>query len=143
MLLFPEGDVLELVHTLDRFAIRTKSEEVSHYRILKEGVERAVVKGMNPADILSFLEENSRTPIPQNVEYSIRNWGEKIRFAAQMEVVVLTVDSEEVLDRILALDPIREVVVERLAPNVVALKERIEDWRTLEELRRLGVYIKG
>jgi hypothetical protein len=143
VLVFPEGDVLEIVHTLDRFAIRTKSEEVSHYRILKEGVERAVVKGMTVTDILEFLGENSRTPIPQNVSYSIRDWGEKIRFATQRDVVILKVDSEEILDQVLALEAIRECIVERIAPTVVALKERIEDWRTLEELRRLGVYIKG
>ena len=143
VLVFPEGDVLEIVHTLDRFAVRTKSEEVSHYRILKEGVERAVVKGMSVGDILAFLGENSRTPIPQNVSYSIRDWGEKIRFASQQQVVILRVDSEEVLDQVLALDPIRAMLVERICPTVVALKEKIEDWRTLEDLRRLGVYIKG
>lgn len=143
VLVFPEGDVLELVHTLDRFAIRTKSEEVSHYRILKEGVERAVVKGMSVDGILGFLEEHSRTPIPQNVAYSIRDWGEKIRFATQRSCVVLRLDSEKVLDQVLALDRVKEVFLERLAPEVVALKERIDDWRTLEELRSLGVYLKG
>jgi len=143
VLVFPEGDMLEIVHTLDRFAVRTKSEEVSQYRILKEGVERAVVKGMTVSDILDFLGEHCRTPIPQNVSYSIRDWGEKIRFASQQQVVILTVDSEEVLDQVLALEPIREKFVERLSPTVVALKDKIEDWRTLEDLRHLGVYIKG
>jgi hypothetical protein len=143
VLVFPEGDVLELVHTLDRFAIRTKSEEVSQYRILKEGVERAVVKGMAVGDILAFLSDHSRTPIPQNVEYSIRDWGEKICFAAQREVVLLEVESEEVLDRVLTLEPVREALLERISPTVAALKERIDDWRTLEELRVLGVYMKG
>jgi hypothetical protein len=143
VLVFPEGDVLELVHTLDRFAIRTKSEEVSHYRIMKEGVERAVVKGMAVDDILSFLSGHSRTPIPQNVEYSIKNWGEKICFAAQREVVLLEVESEEVLDRVLTLEPVREALLDRISPTAAALKERIDDWRTLEELRLLGVYMKG
>jgi XPB/Ssl2-like helicase family protein len=142
VLVFPEGDVLEVVHTLDRFAVRTKSEEVSHYRILKEGVERAVVKGMDAEGILEFLTSQSRTPIPQNVEYSIRNWGEKIRFGTQQEVVLLKVDSEEVLDRILAIDRIRDVMVERISPTAAALSEPIENWRTLEELRGLGVYLR-
>ncbi len=143
VLVFPEGEVIELVHTLDRFAIRTRSEEVSRYRILKEGVERAVVKGMPAEEILRFLTAHSRTPIPQNVEYSIRDWGETIRFGTQREVVLLRVDSEEVMDRVLALEPVRRLLVERLGPETAALKERISDWRTLEELRRLGVYMKG
>ncbi len=142
VLVFPEGDVLEIVHTLDRFAVRTKSEEVSHYRILKDGVERAVVKGMGVEDILAFLVAESRTPIPQNVEYSIRDWGEKIRFGTQQEVVLLTVDTEDVLDRILAIDRVREVMVERISPTAAALSEPIENWRTLEELRSLGVYLR-
>ena len=143
VLVFPEGDVLELVHTLDRFAIRTKSEEVSHYRIQKEGVERAVVKGLTVADILQFLEKHSRTPIPQNVSYSIRDWGEKIRFATQERVVILELESEKTLDQVLALERVKPLVVRRISPTAAALKDRIEDWRTLEDLRGLGVYLKG
>ena len=94
------------------------------------------------ADILSFLAAQSRTPIPQNVEYSIRDWGEKIRFGAQREVVLLTVDSEDVLDRILAIERIRGVMVARISPTAAALSEPIENWRTLEELRSLGVYLR-
>src|SRR6185295_9800990 len=41
VLLFPEGDVNEIAHRLSRFASRTKSEEVAHYRIARDGVERA------------------------------------------------------------------------------------------------------
>ena len=57
--------------------------------------------------------------------------------------MILRFDNEDILDQVLALEPIRERFVERIAPTVVALKEKIEDWRTLEDLRRLGVYIKG
>jgi hypothetical protein len=143
VLVFPEGEVIELVHTLDRFAIRTKSEEVSRYQILKEGVERAVVKGMSPDEILSFLTAHSRTPIPQNVEYSIRDWGEMIRFGSQRDVVLLQVDADDIMDQVLALEQIKAVLVERIGPCAAALSERIDDWRTLEELRQLGVYMKG
>jgi hypothetical protein len=143
VLVFPEGNVLPVVHTLDRFAVRTQSEEVSRYRIDKDGVERAVSKGMSAEAILAFLSEHSRNPIPQNVEYSIRDWGEKIAFATQREIVLLRVDSETVLDRVLALPGVRDMVVERISPTAAALREMIRDWKTLEEMRVLGVYIRG
>ncbi len=143
VLVFPEGNILPVVHTLDRFAERTKSEEVSHYRITREGVERAVAKGMGAEAIMAFLADHSRTPIPQNVSYSVRDWGEKIAFASQREVVLLRVDNEAVLDRVLALPGVRDLVLERVSPTAAAIRETIKDWKVLQEMRALGVYLKG
>jgi hypothetical protein len=142
VLLLPEGDVSETAHTLDRFAMRTGSEEVNRYRIHKEGVERAVAKGMTVEEILEFLVAYSRTPIPQNVEYSIRDWGSKLRFALQEEVVLLEVDDEEALDVTLALEPVRRLLLRRIGPKAAALRGRIGDHKTIEELRRLGIFLR-
>ena len=142
VLLFPEGDVNEVAHTLSRFAARTKSEEVSHYRIGREAVERAVVKGMDADEILDFLESYARVPVPQNVAYSIREWAARVSFAYQQEGVVLTTSDPEALDRILALDVVKRLVIRRLGPQAVILRSRISDYKVLETLRDVGVYFR-
>jgi Helicase conserved C-terminal domain len=142
VLLLPEGDITETAHTLDHFAIRTGSEEVNRYLIHREGVERAVAKGMSADEILEFLAQHSRTPIPQNVEYSIRDWGKKVRFARQEEVVLLEVDDSEALDIALALEPVRRLLLRRIGPNCAALRGRIGAFKTIEELRRLGIFLR-
>jgi hypothetical protein len=142
VLLYPDGDVNEIAHKLSRFAARTKSDEVAHYRIAKDGVERAVVKGMSAADILDFLETHSRAPVPQNVAYSIDEWAKRVAFAAQRDVVLLTTDDAGALDRVLATPEVRRLLVERLSPTAASLRSRISDWKVLETLRALGVYFK-
>lgn len=142
VILFPDGDVNEVAHRLDRFATRTKSEEVHHYRISRDAVERAVVKGMAADEILEFLELYSRVGVPQNVAYSIKEWASRVTFVRQRELVLLTALTPAAMDAVLAVDDIQRVLVERLSPTAVALRQRITDWKTLESLRALGVYFR-
>lgn len=142
VILFPEGDVNEVAHRLDRFATRTKSDEVAHYRISRDGVERAVVKGMASEEILEFLEMRARVPVPQNVAYSIREWASRVALLRQREVVLLSASTAEALDRALAIEDVQRLLVERLSPTSAALRSRIAEWETLEALRACGVYFR-
>lgn len=142
VILFPEGDVNEVAHRLDRFAARTKSEDVAHYRISRDGVERAVVKGMSADEILEFLEMYARVPVPQNVAYSVREWAARVALLRQREVVLVSASSAEALDRALAVDDVQRVLVERISPTSAALRTKITEWRTLETLRACGVYFR-
>ena len=143
VLLLPEGDVNEVAHTLDRFARRVRSDEVTRYRLQREDVERAIVQGMSVEQMLSFLEERCRTPVPQNVSFSIREWGGRVRFGRQREAVLLEVDREDALDRALTLEPVKALLIARLGPTVAALRAPLSDFKTLEALKGLGVYLRG
>ncbi len=139
---FPEGDVNEVAHALSRFATRTKSEQVAHYRITRETIERAVVKGLEASEILEFLAAQARTPVPQNVAYSIREWAKRVRFAVQREGVVVTTTDGDAMDALLAVEDVRRLLVERLCPTAALLRASISDWKVLDTLRTLGVYFK-
>ena len=143
VLLLPEGDVNEAAHTLDRFARRVRSDEVTRYRLQREDLERAVVAGMGADEILAFLEARSRTPVPQNVSYSVREWAGRVRFARQRDAVLLEVDREDALDRALTLEPVKALLLARLGPTVAALRGPLNDPRAVEALRGLGVYLRG
>ncbi len=143
ILLLPEGDVNEVAHALDGFARRVRSDEVTRYRLEREEVERAVVRGMSAEEILAFLESRSRSPVPQNVAYSIREWGGRVRFARQRDAVLLEVDREDALDRALTLEPVRGLLIARLGPTVAALRSPLSDHRTVEALKALGVHLRG
>jgi hypothetical protein len=143
VLLLPEGDVNEIAHTLDRFARRVRSDEVTRYRLQREDLERAIVQGMTVEEILAFLVARGRTPLPQNVAFSVREWGERVRFAKQRDAVLLEVDREDALDRALALEPVKALLIARLGPTVAALKGPITDHKAIEALKGLGVYLRG
>ncbi len=74
VVLFPTGDDSELVHDLDRFCSREKRGYLIHFRILEKGVGRALAEGMPLRRLIGVLEDHSRTPVPQNILYSIRDW---------------------------------------------------------------------
>jgi hypothetical protein len=75
VLVFPGDDVHDVVHTFDRFARRLKSDHVHQFRLEQATVQAGVADGMTIAQILQELTDRARAPIPQNVLYSLEEWG--------------------------------------------------------------------
>lgn len=61
---------------LAMFSEPVKMDTVSVFRITKDSVREGQCFGLTTGDMTSFLSENSKGEVPQNVEYSIRDWGE-------------------------------------------------------------------
>jgi len=77
VLVFPGDDVHEVVHLFDRFAHRTKSDHVHQFRIDEASVRAGVVDGLTAGQILQEIADRAKAPIPQNVRYSLEEWGLK------------------------------------------------------------------
>lgn len=142
VVMFPTGDDAELTHDLDRFCDREKVGNPTHFRITDRTVHRALAEGMSLARIVATLEQNARTPVPQNVLYSIRDW------AQQAGLLLLTDDlrvrgrNPEVL-RSFALDPgVRPYVKRVLDDECVQLKNNISPARMRSLLRELDYIIE-
>lgn len=60
---------------LAMFSLPTKLDTVSVFRISKDSVKEGLRLGLTTAEMTSFLKENGKGKIPQNVEYSINDWG--------------------------------------------------------------------
>ena len=136
VLLFPEADAWDLVHTLDRFATRTGSEHLFRFVLTEESVRSALSDGMGVGEILGVLTDRTRTPLPQNVVFSLRDWGERagaVRIDGSGSLRALRT---ETLTRLLANGPVREMT--DVDGNRVRVRKgvRIEDFRAV--LRDLG-----
>lgn len=77
LLLFPGDDVHDVVHTFDRFAVRTKSDHVHQFRLDQASVRAGIADGLTGAQIVQELTDRARVPIPQNVLYSLEEWTQK------------------------------------------------------------------
>lgn len=142
VVLFPSGDDSELMHDLDRFCAREKTDELRHLRIQERTVRRALVQGMRLDEILRTLELHSRTPVPQNVSFSIRDWAVQAGLMVLSDDLELRSDNPEILRR-LSQDPGARGHVERvLCPNSVKLKGRITPRRMRALLRELGYLVE-
>jgi hypothetical protein len=143
VVVLPEGDVSDVVHTLDGYAQRIKTGEVAHFRLTKESVESAVGAGRSTADLLAFLESRSRGGVPQNVAFTIRRWSENVTFATLERGVVLKVEEAAALERILALDGIGALLIRRLGETEALLKDAPKDKKLIAGLRTQGVHLQG
>lgn len=74
VLVFPGDDVHDVVHQMDRFARRTKSDHIHQFRIDQASVRAGLDDGLTGAQIVQELVDRARVPVPQNVLYSLEEW---------------------------------------------------------------------
>lgn len=143
ILVLPEGDVTDVIHTLDGFAQRVKTEDVVHFRLTKDTVESAAGAGRSIKDFTAFLEARARGGVPQNVLYSINSWAGAVAFATLERGVVLRTEDDVSLERILKFPEMAALVVRRLGEGEALLKEAPTDRKLLAALREQGIEMQG
>lgn len=142
VVLFPTGDDAELVHELDRFCKREKNGHLTHFRILEKGVHRALAEGMFLRRILGTLEQNSRTPVPQNVLYSISDWASHAGLLRLEKKNQVSSDNTETLARFAADPGVRPYLSKVIDDRRVQLKSGATPKRMQSLLRELGFLVE-
>lgn len=142
IVLFPTGDDGELIHDLDRFCARAKQASVMHFRISEKSVHRALTEGMYLRRILSVLEGHSRTPVPQNVLYSIRDWAVRAGMLTLTPDYVVRGENPDLVRRFQHDPGVRPFLRQALDEQRVALKTSATLRRTQSLLRELGYLVE-
>lgn len=142
VVLFPTGDDAELVHELDRFCVREKMGETLHFRVSDKSVHRALSEGMTLARMLENLRTHSRTPVPQNVLYSIRDWGWRAGVMTLDPRMLLRCEDADTLRRLQQDPGVKTYVREALDDKHVQLKTRIAPRRMCSLLREFGYLVE-
>ena len=75
IVLFPGDDEHQAVYEIDRFARRLKSDHVHQFVLQPETVRSGLQEGLTVAEIVQSLNDRARAPVPQNVLYSLEEWG--------------------------------------------------------------------
>ncbi len=141
ILLFPEEDAFELVHSLDRFSTRTSAEHVYRFQMTEESVRSALADGMGISEILDVLTDRCRVQLPQNVLFSLQDWGDRAGLLVLSGERVLRARKPEMIDQLLEHPRVRELTGERPSPNELEIKKKVRlgDFRGM--LRDLGFYL--
>ncbi len=142
VVLFPTGDDDELIHDLDRFAERETQESVLRFRIVQEGVTRALRRGMSMDSILECLNGHARTPVPQNVSFSIRDWALGAGLMRLSDKLCLVCEELETMKSFLQDAGTRRYVGSVLDERRVQLQGRITPRRMQALLRDLGYIVE-
>jgi len=142
VVLFPTGDDAELTHDLDRFCERENQGDLKHFRIAERSVHRALVEGMSLARMIDTLELNARTPVPQNVLYSMRDWASQAGLLTLDDGLVVRGQDPDAVRRFLQNPGVKGYVRRVLDDRSVQLKRGPSAARMRSLLRELGHLIE-
>jgi hypothetical protein len=112
----PTGE--DVLFQLDRLAERVSVQQAIEYRITRESIYSAQQSGMEANDILSYLDEVSTVPIPQNVRRSIEEWVEQNnRVVVRRRASLLQTVDAAALDALYARADVASLLGRRVAPT--------------------------
>lgn len=136
-----------ILFRLNQIADRVRVDQATEYRLTRESVFRAQRAGWEVAGILSFLDDVSNVPLPQNVRRSIEEWGaERERVTFRREAGVLQTASAAALDALIADGDVAPLLGRRVTPtmatvsvaNLTALYRRLLEQGQLPALSEGG-----
>jgi len=142
VVLFPTGDDGELIHDLDRFCVREKQESVLHFKITERTVHRALSEGMFLKRIVGTLENHTRTPVPQNVLYSIRDWASQAGLLRLTPDYLVRTEDPETARRFQQDPGVKPVLSAVIDERTVRLKSNGTPRRMQSLLRELGYLVE-
>jgi hypothetical protein len=110
----------ELQRELSLAADLESTGGASVYRISPASLRRALDAGRAGSDLQQFFSSNSRTPVPQALQYLINDVATQHgRLRVGAATSYLRCDDEALLDRVLAEATLESLGLQRIAPTVV------------------------
>lgn len=117
----------EVRDRLAQFAELEKSPEHLHtYRITPISIWNAAALGVSEKSILSFLQDNSRYPIPRSLLTEISEWFRRfglLRLERRGKDLILSSTSPGVLKDVLAHRSVGDLVEEKLSSDEIRLRD--------------------
>ncbi len=142
LILFPGEDEHEAVHALDQFCERLKTDHIHHFRISRQSVQSALHEGVALSHIIQELSDRSRAPLPQNVVFSLEDWGDQAGVLVLDEDMVLTGRRAEVVERFASHPRLAEQVTGRKGDCALRLDPDVRFDELRDLARDLGFLIE-
>ncbi|HLX40661.1 MAG TPA: helicase-associated domain-containing protein [Ktedonobacteraceae bacterium] len=127
------------------FAQVNKIDVVSRLTLTRASVLRGSESGKNIEQMLRTLEEHSQKSMPQNVEYTLRDWVKSFKGAKITQVLMLEVSSDAIAEELCSSPKLQFFGFQRLGPNVVIVSNGVNltDLRRALEKEGISINIGG
>lgn len=126
---------------LQRITELVMRDRASIYRLSPEAVWRHLQRGGTIEDVAGFLERASQRALPQNVAYSLNEWGQKHGEVTIDRVTLLTTSSEALMAQLRASKKLGLTVRDTLSPQAVTIDG--DAAALVEQLRKAGFWPKA
>lgn len=135
--LWPDAPTL---YRLGLFAELRRADRVATFELTRPAALLAVDRGSSIEDLIKLLTERSRTGLPQNVEFTLRDWTRTYRRVHLEAATLLEVDDSTVLDQIMGSSRHKAKISRRLSPTAAVLEPGTSTETFVNALRRDGFY---
>jgi len=111
-----------ILWSIDAFADLVKPDQMMVYKLTRNSVYRALLHGYTPETIERFLQKYSKTPIPQNITYSISHWGTTFGRIQFEDAILLKCDTEDLADELMLSPKFRPYLEKKIGPCYLLVK---------------------
>jgi hypothetical protein len=115
---------------------------VSRLVLTQESVRRGIAAGWSVERVLDTLQNLVQKELPQNVLYTLQDWGRLYKDTTISQILLLEVNSEAVADEICASAKFRTLALRRLGPCAVAVGNQISLQTLRTTLEKEGVIVR-
>jgi hypothetical protein len=115
-ILVPSTVAPKVLWSIDAFAELLKPDQMMVYKLTRNSVYRAMLHSYTPHTIEEFLVTHSKTPVSQNVTYSIAHWGTSYGRIEFQETILLKCDTEQLAEELMLHPKIRPFIRQRVGP---------------------------
>ena len=113
---YTEPQHLQTLYQLERFATRESAERVAHYKLDRDSVYRGLQDGLSATQMREFLENHSRSGVPQNIAYSLDDWQNQWESVTVWpSASILETDTPDEMDALIRT--LSDEAIKRLAPT--------------------------
>jgi len=115
---------------------------VSRLTLTKGSVTRGMQAGLNVEQMLRILQEHSQREIPQNVEYTLRDWTKAFKSSKLSQVLLFEVSSEEAGQILASLPILQKTGLRQLTPYIFAVDGVLDVPAIRKELEKAAVFVR-
>lgn len=113
---------------LEEFCDIGKIDKTIHYWMTKASVHRGLSNGKSIYDVLMFLKKYSKSGVPQNVEYTLKEWSASYGNVYMMDMVLLRCVTEELAKEVSSIPSISENIAGKVTEkDLIINKDSAED----------------
>lgn len=123
------------------FAQVNQIERVSRLTLTRNSLLRGMYSGLSVEHMLSTLAQHSQKEVPQNVEYTIRDWTRQYKGLRLSQITLLEVSDEALAEELCTSSKFKSFEMRRLGPLAVAASGDINTLRHALDKEGINVNI--
>lgn len=139
LLLHPDFPTL---YSVLPFVQANQIDMVSRLTLTRASVLRGAEAGVTIEQMLRTLEERSQKGIPQNVEYTLRDWVKSFKGAKISQILLLEVSAEAVADELCSSSKFKSYGFRRLGPTTIAINNTANLTNLRNALEKETIFVK-